>query len=98
MRMIAILTIIGDLMMDIGPMEEEDDITIEAKGCLIEGMTMAEVIIEEEDLQMIEDPLMDGEPPDDGGPPDDSKPPDGGGPPDDGGPPRNGRNPRCPGR
>ena len=29
-------------MMDIGPMEEEDDITIEVEGHQIEGMTMDE--------------------------------------------------------
>ena len=58
MRVIVILMIIGDLMMDEGPLEEEDNITIEVEGHKIEGMTMIEVIIEEEDPQRIEDPLM----------------------------------------
>ena len=56
MRAIAILIIIGDLRMDEVPLEEEDDITIEAKGHQIEGMTMREVILEEEDPQMTETP------------------------------------------
>ena len=51
MRVIAILMIIGDLMMDEGPLEEEDNITIEVEGCQIEGMTTIEVILEEEDPQ-----------------------------------------------
>ena len=51
MGVIVILMIIGDLMMDEGPLEEEDDIMIEVEGCPIEGMTMIEVILEEEDPQ-----------------------------------------------
>ena len=57
MRVIATLMIIGDLMMDEGPLEE-DDIKIEAEGHQIEGMTMGEVILEEEDPLMMEDPMM----------------------------------------
>ena len=50
MRVRVILMIIGDLMMDEGPLEEEDnDITIGVEGCQIEGITMIEVILEEED-------------------------------------------------
>ena len=45
-------------MMDGGPLEEEDDITIEVEGHQTEGMTMIEVILEEEDPHRIEDPLM----------------------------------------
>ena len=45
--------------MDKGPLEEEDNITIEVEGCQIEGMTMIEVILEEEDRGP-----PDGEPPD----------------------------------
>ena len=44
--------------MDLGPMEEEDDITIEVEGHLIEGITMIEVILEEEDPLMMVNPLM----------------------------------------
>ena len=58
MRVIVTLMIIGDLMMDVGPMGEEDDIMIEVEGCQIEGMTMIEVILEEEDPMMMENPLM----------------------------------------
>ena len=58
MRVIVILIIIGDLMMDEGPLEEEDDIMIEVEGHQIEGMTMIEVIQEEEDPQKTEDPWM----------------------------------------
>ena len=79
MRVIATVIIIGDLMMDEGPLEEEDNIMIEVEGHQIEGMTMQEVILEEEDPLMMEDPLNDGGTPDDGGPP------------DNGGPPGNGR-------
>ena len=85
MRVIAILMIIGDHVMDEGPLEEEG-IKIGVEGHWIEGITTIEVTLEEE------------EPPDDGGPTDDEKPPDDGGPPDDRGPPRNRRNPRHPGR
>ena len=53
MRVLAILIIIGDLMMDVGPMEE-DCIMIEVE----EGMTTIEVILEEENPLMIEDCLM----------------------------------------
>ena len=56
MRVIVILMIIGDLMMDEGPLEEVDNIMIEVEGHQIEGMTTIEVILEEEDPQMIEDP------------------------------------------
>ena len=38
-------------------MEEEDDIMIEVEGHQIEEMTMTEVILEEEDPLMMEDPL-----------------------------------------
>ena len=47
MRVIATLIIIGYLMMDKGPLEEEDIIKIEVEGHQIEGMTMGEVILEE---------------------------------------------------
>ena len=56
MRVIVILMIMGDLMMDKGPLEEEDDITIGVESCQIEGITMIEVILEEEDPLMREDP------------------------------------------
>ena len=46
MRVIVILMIIGDLMMDEGPLEEEEDITIGVEGCQIEGITMTEVTLE----------------------------------------------------
>ena len=49
MGMIVILMIIGDLMMDEGHLEEEDDIMIEVEGHPIEGMTTIEVILQEED-------------------------------------------------
>ena len=81
MRVIATLIIIGDLMMDEGPLEEEDDIKIEMKGHQIEGMTIREVILEEEDPLMIEDPVVMEKPPDDCGLPDDRGPHDDGGPP-----------------
>ena len=65
MRVIAILMIIGDLMMDEGPLEEEG-IKIGVEGHQIEGIIMIEVTLEEEDpLMEMEDPLMMG-----GGPPD----------------------------
>ena len=57
MRVIVILMIIGDLMMDEGPLKEED-ITIGVEDCWIEGITMIEVTLEEEGPLMIEDPLM----------------------------------------
>ena len=44
--------------MDEGPLEEEDIIMLEAEGLQIEGMTMREVILKEEDPLMTEDPLM----------------------------------------
>ena len=49
MRVIATLIIIGDLMMDEGPLEEEAKIKIEVEGHQIEGMTTREVILEVED-------------------------------------------------
>ena len=58
MRVIVILMIIGDLMMDEGPLEEGDDITIGVEGCQIWGITMIEVILEEGDPLMMENPLM----------------------------------------
>ena len=67
MRVIAILMIKGDIMMDEGPLEEEG-IKIGVEGCQIEGIIMIEVTVEEE------------RPPDDGGPPDNGGPPDDGGP------------------
>ena len=63
MRVIVILMIIGDLMMDEGPLEEEG-IKIGVEGHWIEGIIMIEVTLEEEgplmmeDLLMMEDPLM----------------------------------------
>ena len=72
--------------------KEEDDIRVEVAGCQIEGMTMIEVILEEEDPQMTEDPQMMEDPLMM------EEPPDGGGSPDGRGPPGNGRNPRQPGR
>ena len=44
--------------MDIGPMGEGDDIMIEVEDCQIDGMTIIEVTIEEEDPMMMENPLM----------------------------------------
>ena len=64
MRVIVILMIIGDLMMDKGPLEEEDDITIGVEGCQIGRITTIEVILEQgdplmmENCLMMEDPLM----------------------------------------
>ena len=58
MRVIVTLVIIEDLKMDEGPLEEEDTIWIEAKGHQIEEMTTGEVILEEEDPLMMEDPLV----------------------------------------
>ena len=58
MRVIVILIIIGDLMMDEGPLEEEDDITIGVEGCQIGRITVIEVILGEGDPLMMEDPLM----------------------------------------
>ena len=55
-RVIVIFMIIGDLMMDEGPLEEEDNITIGVEGCQMEGITMIEVTLEEEDLLMMKDP------------------------------------------
>ena len=56
MRVIVILMIIGDLMMDEGHLEEEDDIRVGVEGYQIEGITTIEDILEEEDPLMIEDP------------------------------------------
>ena len=56
MRVIVILMIIGDYMMDKGPLEEEEDITIGVEGCQIEGITMIEVTLEVEDPLMMETP------------------------------------------
>ena len=58
MRVIVILMIIGNLMMDEGPLEEEDDIMIGVEGCQMEGKTMIEVILEEEDPLMMVNCLM----------------------------------------
>ena len=58
MRAIVTLIIIGDLMMDEGPLEGGDVIMIEVEGHQIEGTTRREVIQEEEDPLMTEDPLM----------------------------------------
>ena len=58
MRVIVILMIIGGLMMDKGPLEEEEDITIGMEGHQIEGLTMIEVTLEVEGPLMIEDPPM----------------------------------------
>ena len=55
MRVIVILMIIGDLMMDEGPLEEEG-ITIGVEGHWIEGITTIEVTLEEEGPLMMEDP------------------------------------------
>ena len=74
-RVIVTLIMIGDLIMDKGPLEEEDNIMIEAEGHQIEGMTMGEIILEEEDplmmvnCLMMEDPLMMEDLPENGGPP-----------------------------
>ena len=63
MRVIAILMMIGDLLMDEGPLEEEG-IKIGVEGHRIEGIIMIEVTLEEEDLLMeMEDPLMEMEDP-----------------------------------
>ena len=56
MRVIVILMIIGDLMMDKGPLEEEDDIMTGVEGHQIEGITTIEVTLEEEDPLMMENP------------------------------------------
>ena len=62
MRVIVILMIIGDLMMDKGPLEEEG-VKIGVEG-QIEGIIMIEVILEEEDpLMEMEDLLMEMEDP-----------------------------------
>ena len=45
-------------MMDEGPLEEEDNIKTEAEGHQIDGMTMGEVILEEEDPLMMVNHLM----------------------------------------
>ena len=58
MRVIAILMIIGDLMMDEGPLEEKG-IKIEVEGHWMEEIIMIEVTLEEEDpLMEMDDPLM----------------------------------------
>ena len=46
MRVIVILMIIGDLMMNEGPLEEEDDIMIGVEGHQIGSITTIEVILE----------------------------------------------------
>ena len=56
MKVTVTLMIIGDLMMDEGPLTEEEDITIGVEGCQIEGITMIEVILGEEGPLMMEDP------------------------------------------
>ena len=86
MRVIVTLIIIEDHMMNEDTLEGEDIIMIEVEGHQIEEMTKREVIQEEEDPLMMEDPHDDGGPSDDGGPP------------NDGGPPGNGRHLRHPGR
>ena len=58
MRVIATLIMIENLMMDEGPLEEEDDIMIEVEGHQIAGMINGEVILEEEDPMMMEDPQI----------------------------------------
>ena len=58
MRVIATVIMIGNFMMDEGPLEEEDNIMIEVEGLYIEGMTTGEVILEEEDPLMMENSLM----------------------------------------
>ena len=55
MRAIVILMTIGDLTMDKGPLEGED-IMKEVEGCQIEGITMIEVTLEEEDPLIMENP------------------------------------------
>ena len=57
MKVIVILIIIGDFMMDEGPLEEED-IMIGVEGCQIEEITTIEVTLEEEDPLMMENPLI----------------------------------------
>ena len=61
MRVIVILMIIGDLMMDEGPLEEEG-IKIGMEGHQIEGIIMIEVTLEEEDPLMVEAPLREEDP------------------------------------
>ena len=84
--------------MDEGPLEEEDNITIEG------GRPPDRWNDHNRGYSRRGRPPKDRGPPDDGGPPDDSElpddggPPDDGGSPDDGGPPGNRRNPRHPGR
>ena len=61
--MIAILMMIGEPMMDKGPLEEEG-IKIGVEGHQIEGIVMIEVTLQEEDpLMEMEDPLMEMEDP-----------------------------------
>ena len=55
MRVIATLMIIGDLMMEEGPLEEED-IKKGVESQQIEGITMIEVTLEKEGPLMIEHP------------------------------------------
>ena len=57
MRVIVTLIMIGDLMIDEGPLEGGDIIMIEVEGHQIEEMNRREVIQEEEDPLMMEDPL-----------------------------------------
>ena len=69
MRVIVILMVIKDHMMEEGPLEEEG-IKIEVEGHWIEEIVMIEVSLEEEDplmemedpLMMMEDPLMEEDP------------------------------------
>ena len=57
MKVTVTLMIIGDLMMDEGPLKEEEDIMIGVEGCWIDGRTMIEVSLGEGGPLMIEDPL-----------------------------------------
>ena len=59
MRVIAILMVIGNLMIDDGPLKEEG-IKIGVEGHWIEGIIMIEVTLDEEDpLMEMENPLME---------------------------------------
>ena len=50
MRVAVTLMIIGDPMMDEGPLKEEEDIMIGVEGHQIEGITTIEVTLGEEAL------------------------------------------------
>ena len=70
MRVIAIPMILGDITMDKGPLEEEG-IQIGVEGHWMEGISMIEVTLKEEDPLMemedaliMEDPLMMEDPSD----------------------------------